>query len=92
MEIYFSAVGTMIRCSVTYTPGWGKVTNSYFYWECSSEPYAGLAAQAMQEQLDEHIENIRKAAYESGWNDHKRRNSKRTDFSCTFSVFNMDFC
>ncbi len=49
-------------------------------WNCDSEVYAGLLADAMQRQTKETLKAIRREAYNEGWRDAKAKRKKATWF------------
>lgn len=43
--------------------------------------YAGFVAEAIERQFQDHMEDVRKKAYEAGWKDAKGKRKKQTWFS-----------
>jgi hypothetical protein len=52
-----------------------------FPWTCSTEEYAGLLTEAIQNQLGNVVEQARREAYSRGWQDAKAKKAKETWFS-----------
>jgi hypothetical protein len=50
------------------------------YYQCNDEQYAMLLRDHMQIKMANKLEEIRREAYEQGWNDHKKRKTKATWF------------
>lgn len=86
--IYFQTdqTGKQVRCKITVDAIWvpnGRLVNNkglYFYWDCNSELFAALLSTALEKQLFDKIETIRRQSYEHGWSDAKKRKPKRTFF------------
>ena len=51
-----------------------------FIHRCQSEMEKDFMYAALQDQFEEHIKKIRKAAYEAGWRDKMKRRKKETWF------------
>jgi hypothetical protein len=84
MNIYFDRNGqkdcTEVRCNIeTDIP----ITASRLVmkWETGSSMYAKLLEDELQKELWNTVERIRQQAYELGWEDHRKRKKKRTQFS-----------
>ena len=52
----------------------------YLYWDCSNEWYAELLMRQLDKELEDLIQRIRKAEYNSGWKDAKSKKVKKRDW------------
>jgi len=53
-------------------------------WECRDECYAALLLSHFQTQLGDKLQEIRREAYEKGFDDHKKRKQKGEWFRRNF--------
>lgn len=78
--IQFSRDGTKVKATVTVeVPNYDTRLFS-FMWECNGEAYAGLLSKRMDARMRDHLEDIRRDAYNDGWKDAKSKRVKQTGF------------
>ncbi len=81
MKIDIGRKGTKVVVSVSlYIPCW-ETRVFTLDWECGNEAYAGLLTKLFHGTFTDRIQEIRRKAYEQGWNDHKKRKPRETYFS-----------
>lgn len=66
-----------IKVTLSTSIGWSFTFTESF----GSEPYAILLTQNFKDKLHSTIENIRREAYNQGWEDKQKRKPKQTWFS-----------
>lgn len=67
----------------------GPLGSTYsFEYPCNNKWYAELLYRHFQERLENRVEAIRKAEYERGWNDHKKRQQKADWFYSNLTTNN----
>jgi len=69
-----------VQLQVTFHCGYAGSYIYNFSHRMESKSSAGLVAQAVHNQFNDHIEAIRRDAYEQGWKDKRQKNRKRTWF------------
>ena len=80
MEIYIKQKGEDMLVDVHFEAGLAGKRYITLKYPTSDAAWAGLLAEAIEAQFDEHVNKIRKYAYEKGWQDKTKRNRKETFF------------
>jgi len=70
----------IIEIVITFRNGDAGDYDWPFAYNAGHPSYAGLAAHALREQFSDHMQSVRKAAYEQGYKDARAKRKKQTVF------------
>ena len=73
--------GAKVKVDITvYVPTCGYYTYTLTWDASPNQDYAGFLVNNIDNSIFKKLQQIREAAYEDGWNDHKKRRPKATYF------------
>ena len=90
MEISINNIKGDASISISFNCGYAGSYTYNFTHNCGHESYAGLVAEAIDDQFQRHIKAIRQNAYAEGWDDKKKRRTRRTDFDWCPNAVRME--
>mgnify|MGYP001569010560 CR=1 FL=1 len=81
MKAHVKIEGSKVVIVVEFYNGMAGDYTWKFTNDCGNERYAGLAASALQSQLQDKMRTIRQEAYEDGYKDAKAKRKRKNLFS-----------
>ena len=89
MKINIKQKDKAVTINVDFYCGFAGIYIYEFIHHMDRPSSAGLVAEAIQRQFEDHIEEIRRQAYEEGWKYKQQRKKKRTWFGTCFNRIKM---
>lgn len=90
MDFNINNDGSKVEIKITFRCGYAGDYIYTFSHNVGKTSCAGLVAEALENQFNNHIKRIRQAAYNEGWEDKKKRRTKRTDFDWCANQIKME--